>query len=138
MVYDGTQGTALDRCKFYLDGSLKTHTNTAGTFPTTLPTMTTEEFGLNNYEDTGASNLAGNMDEVAIFDVALSSAEVSSLYNSGAPTNVEDFSQTPRHYWQMGDNGTYGSGIWNIPDVMGNGDMDSTNMEEGDRNLDTP
>ena len=43
--------------------------------------------GASNDDDTPDSFLNGNMDEVAIFNKALSSSEVTAIYNSGAPKN---------------------------------------------------
>jgi hypothetical protein len=37
----------------------------------------------------------------------------------------------------MGEGGTYGT-EWNIPDEQGNGDMDSTNLEEVSRKTIVP
>ena len=44
----------------------------------------------------------GLMDEVALWDSALSSANVNSIYNSGVPADISSLS--PVHWWRMGDN----------------------------------
>jgi hypothetical protein len=44
----------------------------------------------------------GILDEVAVFSTALSSTNVSSIYNSGAPDDLTSYS--PVGWWRMGDN----------------------------------
>lgn len=44
----------------------------------------------------------GMMDEVALWDSALSSANVNSIYNSGTPADISSLS--PVNWWRMGDN----------------------------------
>lgn len=46
--------------------------------------------------------LDGKVDEVAIFDTVLTASNVTSIYNSGVPTNLSSFS--PNSWWRMGDN----------------------------------
>jgi len=46
--------------------------------------------------------LDGLMDEVALWDSALSSANVTSIYNSGVPNDISALS--PVNWWRMGDN----------------------------------
>jgi hypothetical protein len=51
----------------------------------------------------GASNfLDGKIDEVAIFNSALSASDVSDIYNSGVPADLTSLS--PVNWWRMGDN----------------------------------
>ena len=52
----------------------------------------------------------GSIDEVAVFGSSLSDADISSIYNSGAPTDLTDYS--PTLWWRMGDiNGGSGTTI---------------------------
>ena len=44
----------------------------------------------------------GLIDEVAIWSSALSEADVTALYNSGAPSDLTDLE--PTHWYRMGDN----------------------------------
>lgn len=44
----------------------------------------------------------GLIDEVAVFGSSLSDSDISSIYNSGAPTDLTDYS--PTLWWRMGDN----------------------------------
>ena len=50
----------------------------------------------------GNSFFNGLIDEVAVFDYELSSAQVTSIYNSGVPNNIASLS--PLGWWRMGDN----------------------------------
>ena len=51
----------------------------------------------------GASNfLNGYVDEVSVFNSALSASDVSDIYNSGVPADLTSLS--PVNWWRMGDN----------------------------------
>ena len=43
----------------------------------------------------------GNIDEVAVWDSALSSSQISTIYNSGTPSDLSSLS--PKAWWRMGD-----------------------------------
>lgn len=42
------------------------------------------------------------LDEVALFNSALSASDVTAIYNSGVPTDLSSYS--PLHWWRMGEN----------------------------------
>tara|TARA_Y100000385_G_scaffold84921_1_gene87140 strand:- start:2540 stop:3337 length:798 start_codon:yes stop_codon:yes gene_type:complete len=70
----------------------------------------------------GASNfLNGLVDEVAIFNSALSASNVTAIYNSGVPNDISSLS--PVNWWRMGENDG-GSGT-TITD-QGSGSNDGT------------
>jgi len=50
----------------------------------------------------GGFSFQGKLDELAIFDSALSSSDVTAIYNSGVPGDIS--SLNPVGYWRMGDN----------------------------------
>ena len=50
----------------------------------------------------GYNYFDGNIDEAAIFNSALSSSDITSIYNSGTPGNIS--SLNPVGWWRMGDN----------------------------------
>jgi hypothetical protein len=61
------------------------------------------------------------MDEVAIFDSTLSSSDISTIYNSGTPSNISSLS--PAGWWRMGENdGASGTTITD----QGSGSNDGT------------
>ena len=78
------------------------------------------------------------LDEVSIFDYELTSGQVTSIYNSGTPTDLDNTSgvTAPVHWWRMGDGDTFPT----ITDVgtTGGNDGTMTNMESGDIVTDTP
>jgi hypothetical protein len=87
------------------------------------------------------SNANGKIDEVAIFDVELSSTEVTNIYNSGVPNDLNNIGLTrnPVSWWRMGENATWDGREWNpIADANGNNDGIGTNMAEENRVTDVP
>ncbi|MBI5150807.1 MAG: LamG domain-containing protein, partial [Candidatus Omnitrophica bacterium] len=82
-VFDGSQTGNANRLKLYLNGSLKTLSFTgSGTIPATLFNGTaTVQLGGNTAQ---ATYFNGSIDEVAVYDRALTQAEVTARYNAGA------------------------------------------------------
>ena len=68
-------------------------------------------------------NFAGNIDEIAVFNYALSSTNVSDMYNAPAnqPTAISGLS--PIAWWRMGDDdsATDGASVASVTDISGNG-----------------
>jgi hypothetical protein len=56
---------------------------------------------------------SGELDEVSVFDSALSSGVISAIYNNGTPTDLT--SLNPVAWYRMGDNGLYKDPQWLIP-----------------------
>jgi hypothetical protein len=136
-TYNGGGATNADRLKIYVNGSASTIT-----FTGTMPTSLSATFSSGNWRigerDLLGSPWLGNIDEVALFDYELTSGQVTSLYNSGTPTDLDNTSgvTAPVHWWRMGDGDTYPT----ITDVGTTGGVDGTmtNMEAGDIVTDTP
>ena len=63
----------------------------------------------------GGNAYDGNLDEIAIFNYALTSENVTSIYNSGVPNNLDDLTTPPTLWLRNGDNGSYKSPQWLIP-----------------------
>jgi hypothetical protein len=76
----------------------------------------------------GGNNWIGSIDEVAIWNEALTAAEITALYNSGnelnADANYENYSSTPNlvGYWKMNE----GSGS-TLTDLSGNSNNGTIN-----------
>jgi hypothetical protein len=68
-----------------------------------------------------AQNAEGVMDECAVFNTALSSSDISSIYNSGVPADISSYS--PVGWWRMGDND---SGTGTTITDQGSGGNDGT------------
>tara|TARA_Y100000310_G_C20652708_1_gene800323 strand:+ start:500 stop:2116 length:1617 start_codon:yes stop_codon:yes gene_type:complete len=132
MVFDGTQGTAADRVKLYIDGDESdSYDYITGTFPTTTP-LTSNVVGVYGdhlwigsdgyYGLPPGQNIAlGNIDEVGVWDEALDADAITVLHNSGTPTDLSvnsgnyDNSGDLKGWWRMGDNGSFKSTQWLIP-----------------------
>ena len=89
VVYDGGGGSDAARLKLYIDGVA---TPITLTFTGTIPATTSSSLSTNNaYFSSGADFFDGSMDEVRIWDVARSGANINSYYNkiiSGATANL--------------------------------------------------
>ena len=75
----------------------------------------------------------GKIDEVSVFNTALSSSEVSSIYGIGVPSTI---SGAVAH-WRMGEEATFSTN-WTIPDQVGSSDGISSNVTIEDRVGDAP
>ena len=129
MVFDGSQPTNDTRLKVYKDGALLTW-STVRTIPTTLANNLTLDFYISTRNGTVPVN--GNIDEVALFNRAVTPTEIVTL--STAPTvNLTDLN--PIAWYRMGDGDTY-------PTITDNGsggnDGTMTNMDAGDIVSDVP
>ncbi len=120
--------------KVYMDGVLQS---------TTIGSASTNSASSNliigSYQ--GASNFcSGNIDEVSIFNTELSASDITTIYNSGVPNNLNDLSTPPLSWWQMGEAATFdGIRDWNLVDQgTGGNDATSQNIAETERVTDVP
>lgn len=97
VTYDGSK--ASSGIKLYLNGSQVDNANYAsGTYTASKNTAAEIRAGALQVNNTYAN---GKIDELAIFNTELSSSNVSSIYNSGVPTDISSLS--PVGWWRMGD-----------------------------------
>lgn len=100
VAFDGSQTTNAAACKIYINGTDRTSTHNgqthtqqivAGSAPLLIGAITS------------ASLFSPALiDDVAIWKgVTLTSAQVTTIYNSGHPGNLNALE--PRHWWKMGD-----------------------------------
>jgi len=85
----------------------------------------------------GADYAEGNIDEVAIWNTALSAGSISNIYNNGVPTDLlaDSNSANLQGWWRMGDGDTFPT----ITDNSTNSnDGTMTNMASEDIVKDTP
>ena len=101
-VADGSSST------IYIDGS------SVATKTVALPSTNTDDFVMGT-DANGSNAYDGNLDEIAIFNYALTSENVTSIYNSGVPNNLDDLTTPPTLWLRNGDNGTFKSPQWLIP-----------------------
>jgi hypothetical protein len=122
IVYNGSGLTNADKLKCYINETEVT-LNFVGTIPTTSPS------GTNNFKIARADKFNGNwlgkVDEVSLFNSELSESDVTSIYNSGVPNNLNDLSNPPLSWWRMGEAANYSGGTWTLTD-QGSGGNDGT------------
>ena len=116
--------------KLYINGSevtlstissyLSSLPNAGGTFDNN--TLIAARNNASSGSGSGELYLDGHLDEMAFFNSALSSSDVTSIYNSGAPNDITSLS--PSHWWRFGDGTEAGSGT-TIYDMSDSG---STNL----------
>ncbi len=120
----GTWDVAGDEIKIYLDGTLKQTTNSLGTFAGTPAYASIGSSGIST------SYFIGNIDEVSLFNVELTDAEVTTLYNDGLPYTVAADTGLIG-WWRMGDGGIVGDPIATYPTIVdetGNNNGTMNNM----------
>lgn len=120
VTFNGTTGVL----SLYHDGSpVDTDSNEAGSIIYT----NLEEIIMGARSDSPATEFEGNIDEVAIWDTVLDDATIDSIFNSGAPNDLNlgesytagggiDKSGDLQTWWRMGEFGTYFNGNWEIPE----------------------
>ena len=101
ITYDGSALGTIGNWKCYIDGDSKTIGAGGGWFDSGTPINTIGNYRNYHYE--------GKIDEFAVFDSLLSASNVTSMYNSGTPTDLTSLS--PTGWWRMGDGTEAGSGI---------------------------
>jgi hypothetical protein len=84
----------------------------------------------------GGFDYNGNLSNVAIWSgVALTSSEITEIYNQGVPSNLNTFSGTkPTAWWQLGSNSSFNATTsqWTCLDEIGTNNAVSVNMTEDD------
>jgi hypothetical protein len=134
VVFDGGGATNADRLKLYLNGSLIILTYT-GTIPTQTGTMLSKTMWLGASNSFNFWGLEGNIDEVSIFDSAISIGDV--WDGSGEPIDVSTVSGL-KQYYKMGEEATFSGGVWTVPDSAGSNNGTSNGMTIEDRVGDAP
>jgi len=99
-VFDGSQSASADKIKGYFNGTALTQV--ANTITGSSITSTTANLLVGS--DTLVTNALFNglIDEFALINSALSSSDITDIYNSGVPADLTSYS--PIGWWRMGDN----------------------------------
>ena len=121
----------------YIDGVLRNSNFLGGTIDNSTVNV---NIGRRDYP-TSEVPFTGNIDEVSIFNSALSFADVTTIYNGGVPNDLS--SLNPISWWRMGEEATFsnpgGVGNWTLVDQgSGGNNGTSANMEEADVVEDAP
>ena len=82
VVYDGTQTSNNDRVKIFLNGGSSNILTNYGTIPTSTGNIT-DSFAIGEYSSGAGNKFLGQIDGVSIFNYALSSSQVTTLWGSG-------------------------------------------------------
>lgn len=125
-VYTAGQSPAQDGLSFWVDGTENTSGRSQGG---SYSNMQDSGDNLEFFRQNGNSNLSsGYIDEVGFWTKALSSDEVSEIYNNGKPDDLSRHSAADalKSWWRMGDtdDGT-GSTVTDVKGV-GNGTLSDT------------
>jgi hypothetical protein len=83
----------------------------------------------------------GFIDEFSVWDKELSGSEVTEIYNSGCPGNLNTHSAIANRvsWWKMGENVTTGGGLLlTVADEDGTNNATAVNMEDTDVQSITP
>ena len=123
VVFDGSGATNADRLKLYINGNPITLTYT-GTIPTQTGTMLINTMWLGASNSPNFWGLEGNIDEVSIFDSAISIGDV--WDGSGEPIDVSAVSGLA-NYYKMGEEATFNTN-WTVPDQVGTNNGTSNAM----------
>jgi len=120
-VFDST----ANEIKFYLDGNLdKTTTVTIGTAGSIKT--------IGSYNGT-LHYLNGSLSNFSIWNIDLTSAQVSEIYNEGLPSNLNSHSAYSNlvSWWQLGENSSFDGSDWIVADEKGSNNGTSTGMPVG-------
>lgn len=121
-TYDGSSTEA--GMNFYINGvdaGTNPNGNTLGG-GTSLVTTIPLQIGARNSTD---AFLNGFIDEVAIWDSELSQSDVTEIYGTGVPNNLNEITNPPISWWRMGEAANYSGGTWTLTD-QGSGGNDGT------------
>ena len=129
-TYDGRGGSdAADGLSIYINGSLDTPTNIAKATYTAMSNTTAPVY-IGKYS---TSEINGKIDETAIFNTELTSAQVLEIYNNGRPKDLSTFSGTaPISWWRLGENAYFQDTTLVLPNsITGapNGEAATNNVE---------
>ena len=131
-TYDGSAGTSAS-INMYVDGQNQYSNATYSSFWSYE--IKFQYFG----KPTSANTyFSGSMDEVAYFNSILSPSDVTSIYNSGVPNNLDDLTTPPTAWYRNGDPDGQAS-YPTITDVgSGSNDGTMTNMIAADIETNVP
>ena len=109
-VADGTN------LKIYINGALQTDTKTQTNGILQTPANNIF-FGM---QSATSSPFNGQLSNCARWNVGLTQAQVTEIYNQGVPSNLNNFSGTaPIGWWQLGSNSSFEGNDWTCLDEIG-------------------
>jgi hypothetical protein len=111
--------------KIYIDGVLE-DTGTSGNIYNSTQNILIGKTNQNSFL------FEGLIDEVSIWDSALSSDAITEIYNQGKPSNLNNHSAYSNlvSWWQLGENSSFDGTNWTVLDEKGTNNGTSSNMGE--------
>jgi len=110
VVYDGSQSSNNDKVKIFLNGGSSNILTNYGTIPTSTGNIN-DSFAIGEYSSGAGNKFLGQIDAVSIFNYALSSSQVTTLYGTGSAIgNPMALPSSPIAYYPLGTsawNGNY-------------------------------
>ena len=104
MVYDANGSANTDKIKFYIDGVDK---SSSMTYTGAIPSSLSASIGkfLIGYGTAYNKYFDGSIDELAIWNSALSSTAVTEIYGTGVPNDLDNLTNasSPTAWYRMGD-----------------------------------
>jgi hypothetical protein len=146
VTYDGSRTGSGGGLQMYENGIRLTNVSKSGNFGSgTGQSVANMTIGARRtVEPTQTAidlDFTGNIDESAVWDSELTQADVTAIYNSGIPANLNNsgLSRVPIYWTRLGENATWNGSKWtNIEDVNGSNNGIGTNMAEENRVTDVP
>jgi len=134
ICYNGTLANG-SKTKIFINGVDSTSLDT-----TTATSLVSANYPLSvgRRDQTPTYYYNGFMDEVALWVGSDERANVADIYNSGVPSDLSQLTTPPSHWWRMGDGDSWDGSKWTLNDNIGSYNLESVNMEEGDRVTDVP
>ena len=121
---------ASNSLKIYINGSLNNTNSTS--IPSSIANKTVDII-LGESNTSGYYEFAGSLSNASIWNTALTSAQVTELYNEGLPSNLNSHSAYSNlvSWWQLGENSSFDGNNWICADEKGTNNGASTGMPVG-------
>ena len=115
--------------KVYLDGNLEA----TPALPSTSY-ITSAGFTIGGWTMVGNRLFNGDISNVSVWNAALTSTQVTEIYNEGKPSNLNNHSAYSNlvSWWQLGENSSFDGTNWTVLDEKGTNNGTSANMTEAD------
>ncbi len=117
LVYNGNEAVG-SRYKVYLNGALLADDFSPGTLPTVTPVFTTNLI-IGKVPYLLSSYWRGKVDETALWNTALTAAQVNQIYNNGLASDLTSLS--PVSWWRLGEDAYFVNNNITIPNQITGG-----------------
>ena len=117
-TYDGSN--TISGLNLYINNSLDNN-STAFRNVTTITSSSSVDLG---------RDLDGQLSNVSIWNAALTSTQITEIYNEGKPSNLNNHSAYSNlvSWWQLGENMSYDGTKWTVLDEKGTNNGEGTNL----------